>query len=64
MQGPARGLHPRPPARHSLLKATLPGRDDSGTVDFPGISATPVLVGALYVPYGIRSVYTVDVRGL
>ncbi|WP_369271041.1 protein kinase [Streptomyces sp. R11] len=51
--------------RTGALKAALPGRDDSGTVDFPGISASPVLVGdALYVPYGIRSVYTVDVRDL
>ncbi|MES5821119.1 serine/threonine-protein kinase [Streptomyces sp. RG80] len=47
------------------VEATLKGRDDSGAIDFPDISAPPVLVGdALYIPYGIRSVYTVDVRTL
>ncbi|MEU8988465.1 hypothetical protein AB0C98_18775 [Streptomyces sp. NPDC048558] len=48
----------------TTLKATLPGRHDSGTVGFPGISAPPALVGARYVPYGIRSVYAVDVHNL
>ncbi|NNN33128.1 PQQ-binding-like beta-propeller repeat protein [Streptomyces sp. S3(2020)] len=47
------------------VEATRGGRDDGGTIDFPVIAAPPVLVGdALYVPYGIRSVYTVDVRTL
>ncbi|MFJ2241705.1 PQQ-binding-like beta-propeller repeat protein [Streptomyces sp. NPDC087859] len=47
------------------VEATLGGRDDSGTVDFPDMVAPPVLVGdALYVAYGIRSAYTVDVRTL
>lgn len=47
------------------VEATLGGRDDSGTIDFPDLSAPPVLVGdALYVPYGIRSAYTVDVSTL
>ncbi|MCX5363602.1 PQQ-binding-like beta-propeller repeat protein [Streptomyces sp. NBC_00124] len=47
------------------VEATLGGRDDSGTVDFPDMAAPPVLVGdALYVAYGIRSAYTVDVRTL
>ncbi|MFF5981685.1 PQQ-binding-like beta-propeller repeat protein [Streptomyces olindensis] len=49
------------------VEATRPGRDDGGGIDsvfFP--TGVPlVLVGdALYVPYGIRSVYTVDVRDL
>lgn len=51
--------------RTGTVQATLQGRDDGGTVD-PGRTGAPmVLVGdALYVPYGIRSVYTVDVRTL
>ncbi|MFF4268844.1 protein kinase [Streptomyces sp. NPDC001536] len=47
------------------VEATLGGRDDGGTVDFPDMSAPPVLAGdALYIPYGIRSVHTVDVSRL
>ncbi|MDQ0748451.1 outer membrane protein assembly factor BamB [Streptomyces africanus] len=46
------------------VEGTRPGRDDSGRTD--NTSGAPLtLVGdALYVPYGERSVYTVDVRNL
>lgn len=51
--------------RTGAVEATLQGRDDGGTADFAGVGAPPTLVGdALYVPYGIRSVYTVDIRTL
>ncbi|EFL32124.1 serine/threonine protein kinase [Streptomyces viridochromogenes DSM 40736] len=49
------------------VEDTWPGRDDGGRVDSALVTsgAPPVLVGdALYVPYGVRSVYTVDVRDL
>ncbi|AXE85888.1 serine/threonine-protein kinase [Streptomyces sp. Go-475] len=53
--------------RTGRVEATRPGRDDGGSIDsafFP-TGAPLVLAGdALYVPYGIRSVYTVDVRDL
>ncbi|MFI1719559.1 serine/threonine-protein kinase [Streptomyces sp. NPDC020489] len=46
------------------VDSTLPGRDD-GAVEGPPTGAPLTLVGdALYVPYGLRSVYTVDVRDL
>ncbi|MET9757982.1 PQQ-binding-like beta-propeller repeat protein [Streptomyces sp. NPDC006372] len=54
-------------ASTGVVEATRNGRDDGGRVDsaFATSGAPPVLVGdALYVPYGIRSVYTVDVRDL
>lgn len=51
--------------RTGAVEATLQGRDDGGTADSTGIGAPLTLVGdALYVPYGIRSVYTVDIRTL
>lgn len=51
--------------RTGTVEATLQGRDDGGTADSTGSGAPLTLVGdALYVPYGIRSVYTVDVRTL
>ncbi|MGI5425820.1 PQQ-binding-like beta-propeller repeat protein [Streptomyces sp. CA-179760] len=49
------------------VDATRDGRDDGGRTDSMLVTsgAPLVLVGdALYVPYGIRSVYTVDVRAL
>ncbi|QWB25599.1 MULTISPECIES: serine/threonine-protein kinase [Streptomyces] len=49
------------------VDATRDGRDDGGRADsmLAPSGAPLVLVGdALYVPYGIRSVYTVDVRDL
>jgi outer membrane protein assembly factor BamB len=50
--------------RTGRVEATLQGRDDGGSSGST-IGAPLVLVGdALYVPYGIRSVYTVDVRDL
>ncbi|OXS33078.1 protein kinase domain-containing protein [Streptomyces sp. XY006] len=54
-------------ARTGKPEGTRPGRDDGGRVDsmFVTGGARPVLVGdALYVPYGIRSVYTVDTHAL
>ncbi|WP_217206305.1 PQQ-binding-like beta-propeller repeat protein [Streptomyces sp. AC550_RSS872] len=51
--------------RTGTVEATLQGRDDGGTADFSDVGAPPTLVGdALYVPYGTRSVYTVDIRTL
>ncbi|WP_372497244.1 outer membrane protein assembly factor BamB family protein [Streptomyces muensis] len=53
--------------RTGTVEATLQGRDDGGTADFPGggVGPPPTLAGdALYVPYGVRSVYTVDIRTL
>jgi outer membrane protein assembly factor BamB len=51
-------------ARDGKVEATLPSRDD-GISDGAATAPAPVLVGdALYVPYGVRSVYTVDVRTL
>jgi hypothetical protein len=50
--------------RTGRVTATLQGRDDGGTAD-AGAGAPLTLVGdALYVPYGVRSVYSVDVRAL
>jgi outer membrane protein assembly factor BamB len=49
------------------VEATRPGRDDGGRTDSMLVTsgAPLVLVGdALYVPYGVRSVYSVDVRDL
>ncbi|GGS49489.1 serine/threonine-protein kinase [Streptomyces violaceus] len=49
------------------VEATRDGRDDGGRTDSMLVTtgAPLVLVGdALYVPYGVRSVYTVDVRDL
>ncbi|MEV5434794.1 protein kinase [Streptomyces sp. NPDC052682] len=45
---------------------TWPGRDDAGSGGFGQLPGAPVTLvgGALYVPYGIRSVYTVDVSDL
>jgi outer membrane protein assembly factor BamB len=54
-------------ARTGKVEGTRPGRDDGGRVNnlFTSGGAPLVLVGdALYVPYGVRSVYTVDVRDL
>ncbi|GAA3071780.1 protein kinase domain-containing protein [Streptomyces glomeratus] len=52
--------------RHTgKVLATRPGRSDGGNVDATAGSAPLVLSGdALYVPYGFRSVYSVDVRHL
>jgi serine/threonine protein kinase/outer membrane protein assembly factor BamB len=54
-------------ARSGKVEATRDGRDDGGRVDSMLVTsgARLLLVGdALYVPYGVRSVYTVDVRDL
>ncbi|MEU1004163.1 protein kinase domain-containing protein [Streptomyces tibetensis] len=54
-------------ASSGKVEDTRDGRDDGGRVDSILVTsgAPPLLVGdALYVPYGIRSVYTVDVRDL
>ncbi|GGW80233.1 protein kinase domain-containing protein [Streptomyces lomondensis] len=54
-------------ARTGKIEGTRSGRDDGGRANsmFVTAGAPLVLVGdALYVPYGIRSVYTVDVRDL
>ncbi|MFJ9814702.1 PQQ-binding-like beta-propeller repeat protein [Streptomyces sp. NPDC101151] len=52
--------------RTGRVRATRPGRDDGGTSEAPGPAGAPlVLVGdALYVPYGLRSVFTVNIRDL
>ncbi|MFI2757923.1 PQQ-binding-like beta-propeller repeat protein [Streptomyces echinatus] len=51
--------------RTGRVTGTLPGRDDGDTGGGPDNTAAPVLSGdALYVPYGIRAVYSVDVRDL
>ncbi|MEU0002738.1 serine/threonine-protein kinase [Streptomyces sp. NPDC006314] len=51
--------------RTGRVTGTLPGRDDSDTTGSSDTPAPPVLSGdALYVPYGTRSVYTVDVKDL
>ncbi|MFI1362272.1 protein kinase domain-containing protein [Streptomyces griseochromogenes] len=52
--------------RTGKVMGTAPGRDDGGTSDSAdAVHAPLVLVGdALYVPYGIRSVYTVNVKDL
>ncbi|MFG2356169.1 PQQ-binding-like beta-propeller repeat protein [Streptomyces sp. NPDC048521] len=51
--------------RTGRVTGTLPGRDDSDTTGSSDSPAPPVLSGdALYVPYGMRSVYSVDVRNL
>jgi outer membrane protein assembly factor BamB len=47
------------------ITATRPGHDDADSRIFAGHGARPLLVGdALYIPYGSRSVYTVDVNNL
>jgi outer membrane protein assembly factor BamB len=54
-------------AHSGKVEDTRDGRDDGGRVDSMLVTtgAPPLLVGdALYVPYGVRSVYTVDVRDL
>ncbi|MER5833931.1 PQQ-binding-like beta-propeller repeat protein [Streptomyces sp. NPDC002130] len=54
-------------ARSGKVEDTRYGRDDGGRVDSLLVTsgAPPLLVGdALYVPYGVRSIYTVDVRDL
>ncbi|QCD55883.1 serine/threonine-protein kinase [Streptomyces hawaiiensis] len=54
-------------ARSGKVEDTRPGRDDGGRIDSALVTsgAPLLLVGdALYVPYGVRSVYTVDVRDL
>lgn len=44
------------------VEGTLPGRDDASSSGFLIAGAPLVLVGdALHVPYGARSVYSVDV---
>ncbi|MGW3203440.1 protein kinase domain-containing protein [Streptomyces sp. NPDC001135] len=51
--------------RTGRVTGTLPGRDDSDTDGFTDTPGAPVLSGdALYVPYGVRSVYSVDVNTL
>ncbi|MBL1105032.1 PQQ-binding-like beta-propeller repeat protein [Streptomyces sp. 5-8] len=51
--------------RTGRVTGTLPGRDDSDSAGAPDNAAAPVLSGdALYVPYGMRAVYSVDVRSL
>ncbi|WP_432118909.1 protein kinase domain-containing protein [Streptomyces sp. bgisy032] len=53
--------------RTGKVEATRDGRDDGGRTDSMLVtSGAPLtLVGdALYVPYGVRSVYTVDVRDM
>ncbi|MFE7900910.1 PQQ-binding-like beta-propeller repeat protein [Streptomyces sp. NPDC057424] len=54
-------------AHSGKVEDTRVGRDDGGRVDSILVTsgAPLLLVGdALYVPYGVRSVYTVDVRDL
>ncbi|MFD5162124.1 serine/threonine-protein kinase [Streptomyces hawaiiensis] len=54
-------------ARTGKVEHTKEGRDDGGRADNILVTsgAPLLLVGdALYVPYGVRSVYTVDVRNL
>ncbi|KJK41620.1 serine/threonine protein kinase [Streptomyces variegatus] len=54
-------------ARTGKVEHTREGRDDGGRADNILVTsgAPLLLVGdALYVPYGVRSVYTVDVRNL
>ncbi|MFF7376050.1 PQQ-binding-like beta-propeller repeat protein [Streptomyces massasporeus] len=54
-------------ARSGKVEDTRDGRDDGGRVDSLLVTsgARLLLVGdALYIPYGVRSVYTVDVRDL
>ncbi|BCL20429.1 hypothetical protein ACPCBX_14300 [Streptomyces tuirus] len=53
--------------RSGKVEDTRDGRDDGGRVDSLLVTsgARFLLVGdALYIPYGVRSVYTVDVRDL
>ncbi|MEU3886043.1 PQQ-binding-like beta-propeller repeat protein [Streptomyces sp. NPDC029041] len=54
-------------ARSGKVEDTRDGRDDGGRANSMLVTsgALPLLVGdALYVPYGVRSVYTVNVRDL
>ncbi|GHD98910.1 serine/threonine protein kinase [Streptomyces alanosinicus] len=51
--------------RTGKVTGTLPGRDDSDSTGATDPLGAPVLSGdALYVPYGLRSVYSVDVKSL
>jgi outer membrane protein assembly factor BamB len=51
--------------RTGAVEASRPGRDDATGSDFIATGSPLVLVDdALYVPYGPRSVYTVDVNDL
>jgi outer membrane protein assembly factor BamB len=52
-------------SRTGRVIATRPGRNDAGPTNMTISGARLLLVGdALYVPYGMRSVYSVDVRHL
>ncbi|AKN70545.1 serine/threonine protein kinase [Streptomyces sp. PBH53] len=51
--------------RTGKVTGTLPGRDESDNTGSGDTAAAPVLSGdALYVPYGLRSVYSVDIHDL
>ena len=50
--------------RTGRVTATLQGRDDGGTADAAAGAPLTLVGDALYVPYGVRSVYSVDVRAL
>ncbi|WP_435227862.1 PQQ-binding-like beta-propeller repeat protein [Streptomyces sp. Tue6028] len=51
--------------RTGRVDATRPGRNDAGPTGMADSGAPLLLVGdALYVPYGTRCVYSVDVRRL
>ncbi|MCG0064031.1 serine/threonine-protein kinase [Streptomyces tricolor] len=51
--------------RTGKVTGTLPGRDESDNIGSGDTAAAPVLSGdALYVPYGLRSVYSVDIHDL
>ncbi|MEV7283983.1 protein kinase [Streptomyces sp. NPDC093252] len=52
--------------RTGAVDGTAPARDDAAVAtDRDRGGAPPLLIGdALYVPYGVRSVYTVDIRDL
>ncbi|MGW0826371.1 outer membrane protein assembly factor BamB family protein [Streptomyces sp. NPDC002845] len=51
--------------RTGKVTGALPGRDDAGEADYDIGGAPFTLVGdALYVPYGVHSVYAVDVTTL
>ncbi|MET9679333.1 protein kinase domain-containing protein [Streptomyces coeruleorubidus] len=51
-------------AHTGKVEDTRPGRDDSGLSDKTSGAPLALVGDALYVPYGDRSVYTVDVRDL
>ncbi|MGV9642730.1 serine/threonine-protein kinase [Streptomyces sp. NPDC004822] len=50
--------------RTGRVTATLQGRDDGGSADAAAGAPLTLVGDALYVPYGVRSVYSVDVRAL